>query len=111
MKKILLLPIAFCYYFAFRAWLACIDMMDYYHFSSFDLKLQITNLITYDFDQQIFVTRFFHNKIVQFALDLYKRYTHFFDPLLFISLLSFVGFVGVLLGVWYFLKAKKKNYL
>lgn len=108
-KKVIVAFIIFFYVYSVRFWLQCRDLMYYYHFTSLDLRLQIINLITYEYKQGVLVARIFHNKPVQFVIDIYKRYTHFFDPQLFITLLSFAGFVGLIFGFWYFFKNKKSR--
>lgn len=92
-----------------KAWLVCKNFFDYYHFSLFDLELQLIYAINHDQDLNIFIARMFHNKLLQFFIDVYKRYTHFLDPQLLITLLSFIGLFGVLVGIWYFLNSRKRN--
>ncbi len=92
-----------------KAWLVCKNFFDYYHFSLFDLELQLIYAINHDQGLNVFIARMFHNKLLQFFIDVYKRYTHFLDPQLLITLLSFAGLFGVLVGIWYFLKSGKRN--
>lgn len=109
MKKILLIPILFFNFFAVQAWLKCIDLLDYYHISFFDVQLQVNDGTISDKGGMVFVARMFHNKILQFVLDFYKRYTRLLDIELFIALFSFVGFIGILFGIWYFLRERNKD--
>jgi len=92
-----------------RFWVNCKSFLDTIYFSAYDLELQIIDLIHKDASVPIFVARFFHNKVTQFALDVYKRYTHFLDIGFFASFITFVGIFGMLLGIWYYLNSKKKD--
>jgi hypothetical protein len=90
-------------------WTNCKSFIDSFHFSYYDLTLQLTDLTHKDSSLPIFVTRSLHNKIVQGVLDLYKRYTQFFDIRLFITLFTFVGLFGLFFAIWYFLNSPKKD--
>ncbi len=92
-----------------KAWALCKNFFDFYHFTVFDLELQLIYAINHDQELPVLLARTFHNKLLQFFIDVYKRYTHFLDPQLLITLLTFVGVLGVLLAIWYFLNSKKKN--
>jgi hypothetical protein len=92
-----------------RLWLKCKSFLDSIHFSYYDLKLQMIDLIHKDVSVPIIAVRFFHNKITQFTLDIYKRYTQFLDIGFFASFITFVGSFGMLMGIWYFLNSKKKD--
>ncbi len=92
-----------------KAWTACKNFFDFYHFSLFDLELQLIYAINHDQGLPVLVARIFHNKLLQFFIDIYKRYTHFLDPGLLITLLTFVGIAGVLLAIWYFLNSNKRD--
>lgn len=108
-RNILVIPLLLIQLLFLRFWLSCRDFFDYYHFSPYDLELQINEAVSYDGNLPVLIVRFFHNKGTQFVIDVYKRYTHFLDIQLLIALLSFVGLFGLALGVWYFLSEKKKN--
>ncbi len=95
--------------FSLKAWLMCRNFVDSYHFSLYDLVLQINDGARHNEGVPVFLVRVFHNKVLQFVIDVYRRYTHFFDWQLLITLISFVGLFGVLLGIWYFVDSKKKN--
>ncbi len=92
-----------------KAWTACKNFFDYYHFSLYDLELQLIYAINHDQGLPVLLARTFHNKLLQFFIDVYKRYTHFLDPQLLITLLTFVGVFGVVISIWYFLNAKNRN--
>ena len=92
-----------------RAWLACKNFLDYYHFSLYDLELQLIYAINHDQGLPVLLARTFHNKLLQFFIDVYKRYTHFLDPQLLITLLTFVGVFGVVISIWYFLNSNKRD--
>ncbi len=111
MKKrfFLLIPILIIQLLPIRLWNLCKNFLDYYHFSSYDLELQLIYAINHDYELPIIVARIFHNKASQFAIDFYKRYTHFFDWQLFITSISLVGVFGFLLGLWYFLNSERKD--
>lgn len=107
-KLILFLSIVFPLY-SFSLWKKCVDFASVYHFSRYDLELQLTDAIHTDTGPLI-LTRIFHNKPVFLLLDIFKRYTSLLDINLFVSILSLVGIVGVGLGIWYLL-SYKKSYL
>lgn len=111
MKKrfFLLIPILIIQILPIKLWNLCKNFLDYYHFSSYDLELQLIYAINHDYELPIIVARIFHNKASQFAIDFYKRYTHFFDWQLFITSISLVGVIGFLFGIWYFLSSSKKD--
>lgn len=110
MKKIIIIPIVILNILTLKVWYFCTSFNYVYHFSFSDVQLQINDLTPPD-SGSIFITRLFHNKLIQSVLDLYKRYTYFLDLNLLVSLLSFAGLVGFVLGVWYFLSSKKKKHL
>lgn len=106
MKKLILFLALLVQLLALKPWLLCRNFI--YHFSVLDLNLQLIDAIHTDYGS-ILVTRIFHNKPVFFILDIYKRYVHYIDIQFLTALISFVGFLGLLFGVWYFLSAKKKH--
>ncbi len=111
MKNKLLILLFSCIQLIFlKPWIQCKSFLYDYHFSFYDLELQLIDAVNKDRNLPIFIARFFHNKASQFVIDIYKRYTHFLDLRLLITLLSFVGFFGVLLGIWYFIESKKRNW-
>ena len=95
--------------FSIKTWLMCRDFVDSYHFSLYDLILQIDDAVRSNEGVPAFLIKVFHNKALQFVIDMYKRYTHFFDWQLLITLISVVGVFGVIMGIWYFVDSKKKN--
>ena len=108
MKKLLIFLLSIVNIVYLRYWLSCVDLNYVYHFSAYDLQLQVIDAIHTD-TSSIFVTRFFHNKISLFVLDVFKRYTHLLDIQLLICLISFAGFFGLLLGFWYYFNSKNKK--
>lgn len=109
--KIIIILIFLFQLIPLKAWTACKNFFDFYHFSLYDLELQLIYAINHDQDLPVLLARTFHNKLLQFFIDIYKRYVHFLDPQLLITMLTFVGVFGVLASVWYFLNSKKKNKL
>lgn len=109
MNKFLLIPLLVVQLLPLKLWLQCKDFMDYYHYSTYDLELQLIYAINHDSGLPVFIARAFHNKVLQGAIDIYKRYTHFLDWQLLITLITLVGVFGVILSIWYFLNQKKKD--
>lgn len=105
-KIILLVSILFPLY-SVTLWKKCLDFASVYHFSRYDLELQLIDAIHTDTGSLI-VTRIFHNKPVFLLLDIFKRYTLVLDVNLLVSMLSLVGVVGVVLGLWYLLSQRRK---
>jgi hypothetical protein len=108
-KLIFIIPLLFIQLIPVRFWGQCQRFLDTYHFSLYDLELQLIYAINHDYELPIFLARVFHNKLVQFFLDIFKRYTHFFDIQLFFTAITLVGLFGYILAIWYFLIAKKKD--
>ena len=108
-KFLLIILLLIIQIFQTRIWIQCKSFADYYHFSFYDLELQLIYAINHDSGLPVFVARAFHNKVLQGGIDIYKRYTHFLDWQLLITLLSFVGVFGILLSIWSFLNNQKKD--
>jgi hypothetical protein len=91
-------------------WLSrCIDFKDemfHVNFNSMTLQIQGESAI----DQgPIIITRVFHNKITDFALQIFKLYLRFWDVQFLGKLFSFAGFFGILAAGWYFFLSKTKR--
>ena len=52
--------------------LGCRDFSSYFHFSSYDLKLQIEDAVHNDVGIPLWQARFFHNKLTFFILDIFR---------------------------------------
>lgn len=108
-KVIIITVLFFVQLIPLKAWMGCKNFFDYYHFSLYDLELQLIYAINHDQGLPVLLARTFHNKLLQFFIDVYKRYTHFLDPQLLITLLTFVGAFGVVISIWYFLNSQNRN--
>ncbi len=108
-RNLFILLIIFIQALSLKTWLSCKNFLDYYHFSLTDLTLQVNYALMSDGDESIIVAHLLHNKLVQFVLDIYKRYLHFFDLQMIITLIGFLSLVGLVLGIWYLVNSKKKN--
>ena len=107
--KILIIGLLILQLLPLKAWIYCKNFFDFYHFTVLDLELQLIYAINHDQGLPVILARIFHNKLLQFFIDIYKRYTHFLDPQLLVTLLTFVGLFGIIISIWYFLNSKKRN--
>jgi len=111
-KTILLLGVLLLQLLALKPGLNCYDFSSDFHFSAFDLKLQIEEAIHNDIGISLFWVRFFHNKLTFFVLDVFRRFLMFWDFQFLLSFLLPIGILGFLVGIYYSLvnnNRKKKR--
>lgn len=94
--------------FAVVQWALCGGFADPFRFSSFDLELRLIEGIHNDVGVSLLQVRGFHNKLIGSGFDVFGSYLRFWDPVFLTGLFSFAGFVGIILG-WYYFLARKKH--
>lgn len=102
MKKInwLLLLITFgVELFAFSKWLRCTNLQNLFHYSNYDVSLQVIDLIHTDQGVPLLITRVLHNKLIVSVIDVFLRFTHFLDPVLVTTFISFIGMLFFIYGI------------
>jgi hypothetical protein len=92
-------------------WLACGKLADFFHYSSFDLKLRIEEAVHNDRGISLLLVRLFHNKVIGTLIDLYTELFRYIDSLYLVNLLSPLGVFGVLAGLYYVNKRFSWRYL
>lgn len=91
-----------------KLWVGCHDLQSFFHFSKDNFSIQLLGEIHSDTGVPFWIIRLLHNKLSYSSLYSYNNYLQFFDDKFLISLMSIIGFVGFLIGVWYGLKTKNK---
>lgn len=78
------------------------------HFSTLDLSLRLIESIHSDTGVSILETRIFHNKILYVLLDTFNIYLRYLNISFLTMFLSIAGVFGLSVGIYYFLRSKKK---
>lgn len=108
-KKISVVVVFIVELFVEKQWFLCRQFKDFIHLASTNQSLSLVGLIHNDQGQSLFIVRLFHNKVGVF-LDLFFRYyLKFWDDRFLLNLLSVVGFIGIVLGIWYLMAGNFKN--
>jgi hypothetical protein len=97
---------------AFAFWLIhCKNFQEILHVNFSQLALQLKGEAGQDYGLPFFVTRFFHNKLIDAFLLTIKTYFKFWDFLFFGELFPFLGSFGILAAGYYFFVSKSKRIL
>jgi len=89
-------------------WTKCFSLQYFFHFSSYDLGLQLLSAIHNDSGLPLILTRILSNKLDFFLIDIFSAYLQFFDPQFLISLFSLLGFLNIFAGILFAIKDKRK---
>jgi hypothetical protein len=116
MKKInyvLIVIILVLQFIYLRPGLQCWDWNSSYHFSLYDVKLQVDAAIRADKNVPILFTRAMHNKATYLVLDIFKRLMLFMDFRFLVSYLLPAGLFGLMTAVFLIIKEKllRNNWL
>lgn len=107
MKQKIILIIIFCVeLLSLKSFTACEKFKE--HYSTLDLELRLIEGIHADSAVSILETRIFHNKVLYTFLDTFNIYLGYLNISFLTSFISLVGAVGLLLGIYYWVKNKKK---
>jgi hypothetical protein len=100
--------VAYLMYFAF--WLLhCKNFQEVLHVNFSQLALQLKGESGQDYGVPLFITRLFHNKLVDGFLLIIKTYFKFWDFIFFGELFPFIGGFGILAAGYYFFDSKTKR--
>ena len=108
-NKLLLLIILLGELFTFYFWVPCAQVLDKFHFTTYDLQLRLIERIHYDQFVPLWETRIFHNKFAGALFDLIRSYVQFWDLAFLINTISIVGVVGVVVMFYHFFSQKKNR--
>lgn len=109
MKKILLIITALTEVATLQAWFVCQRFTDIFHFGSIDVAYQLSTYINSFKGMPFWVIRLFHNKLIQDPLNFLRFYFQFWDIRFGSNWFSFVGYFGILAGIYYIISTKKKT--
>lgn len=107
-KKIIIFIIFVIDAWTTMLWLKCAKFADFFHFSSLDMRLKLEEAVHNDKGFPSLYSRFFHNKVVFFAKEVFANYFHFWDIRFGVVFFSIIGYFGILCGLWYLLKSKTR---
>lgn len=100
MKKFLLIILFFIEITFIFQWKSCTNFPDNFHFSSYDIDLRLIDYIHSDGLQNVYLTRFFHNKPYVIVTDLISRYLLYWNIQFLTQFISLVGVFGMYFGVY-----------
>lgn len=93
-------------------WLSsCVGFKDELHMYTAQINEYLTRDIHNEQQVPILVVRIFYNKVTETIFWTLKPYLRFYDVQFLVSLLTCVGFVGILLGVWFLVTKKHKPFV
>ncbi len=106
-RKIIITGIVFAQAAVLFSWASCTHFADKFHFSAFDLSLRIMEAEHNDQQIPILFVRTMHNKVVGFVLDIFRDFTHFWEPHFLIQFIGFIGIFG--LGCGFYFACVRRN--
>src|SRR6185437_2130510 len=92
-----------------KSWLVCKNFSDIFHFSSTHIALQLEDFVHTEKGTSILLTRLFNNKPIDNILYLFRLYLQFWDVRFGSNWFSFIGYFGIIMGVYYIIANKKRN--
>ncbi len=97
---------------ALRTWAYCKNLQDnLFHFSMSRFDLSVIEATTGKVDSSIFLIRFFHNKIILFFSQVFNLYLNFWDLLVMVNMISVVGFVFMIYGIYSLIEKRRLRVL
>lgn len=103
---LLLLEILFIVHY-----LPCKQLNDSFHYSSFDVSLKTIDAIHSDGHTSVNITRFIHNKLTIGIQQAFIEYISFFDTTLIAQVISPLGLMSLIAGIYYLIRKKQTVFL
>lgn len=106
LKRIIIFCVFIIELVSLRSWFVCSDLINKFHFSSFDVTLKIQEAISNDIGYAPLLARFFHNKLTFSINAVMASYLQFWDIRFGVMLFMLVGYFGIFCGLWYLISSK-----
>jgi hypothetical protein len=108
--KILIFGAAVVEIFSVQFWLKCQRFSDMFHFSLLETNLKLVEKVHNDVGYNVFLVRFFHNKLYLGSNEIVNKYLAFFDSNFQALFFSLIGMLGIVCGFWYLVTNKNRRF-